>query len=186
MISHIDKNSLCYTPLFCEENAWKLIEHANYTAGIHPVHILFILNPDSTVCLFNQNRAEAGSPVIWDYHVILFAHYHDRPVIFDFDSRCSFPCPVDEYFRLTFPAQDQVAPDLRPMIRAYDAMDYFQRFSSDRSHMLGLISDNEFPDYPPIISTNGSPLWLNECRHTGNKLMNLQHPGDYLATIANH
>jgi len=46
--------------------------------------------------------------VIWDYHVILHSRRGD--MIYDFDSRLGFPCPVDVYVRETMHPEIRLNP----------------------------------------------------------------------------
>lgn len=146
----LEKSSLTYTRLFCEENIWKLVETLQTDAAIQAIDVLFIINDDNTVALFDQQAAEPGTVIIWDYHVILCASQNHQYVIYDFDSRCPFPCEIKVYFDQSFNDWHHLQPEFRPMIRRISARDYLQHFSSDRHHMLGQITNENFPAYPVI------------------------------------
>ena len=159
-----DKTLFKYTSLFCEENIWKLIETLNQDTSIKPVDTLFILNQTNTVALFNQEKALNNTPVIWDYHVILSAEIDNELFIFDFDSHCDFPVSIREYFNKTFIQEDKLKQQYRPLLKVIDAFYYLNHFSSDRSHMLGIIPESEFPDYTIIQPKQHSALTLESCR----------------------
>jgi len=149
-----DKSLFTYTPLFCEENIWKLIEAIQEEIKIRTADVLFIINRNNTVAIFEQIKSIGQQPVIWDYHVILTAYIDQKPYVFDFDSRCQFPCEIDRYFLATFPQNIVLQESYMPEIRRINAEHFFNHFSSDRSHMRGIISESEFPDYEPIQSTH--------------------------------
>ncbi|HEY9200533.1 MAG TPA: hypothetical protein VIQ81_02960 [Gammaproteobacteria bacterium] len=185
-----DYTPLAYTPLFCEENIWKLLE-ASYTRGwqrdaLQPLHVLFIINANNTVALFGQGEAENHQPLIWDYHVILSAMLHGRPVIYDFDSQCDFPADLTSYFYTTFPLHTNLNHEYRPLIRRIDAEAYFQQFSSDRQHMAGVIPESQFPDYPLIHgNSQDSALSLQQCRDLNSPIADSQtlYPYDYFMQL---
>ena len=106
--------------------------------------------------MFNQQSSPAQQPVIWDYHVILLNTSNSQ--VYDFDTRASFISDALHYFDLSFP--ENIKADYQATFRIIPAETYLERFSSDRSHMLGLIEDSQFPDYPAIQSDN--PLYLND------------------------
>lgn len=179
-----------YTPLFCEENIWKLLE-AIYTntwqaGSIQPLHALFIINAKNSVALFGQAKADEHQPLVWDYHVVLSALLHGKPVIYDFDSQCDFPADLTNYFNTTFPLHTNLQHDYRPLIRPIDAEYYFQHFSSDRQHMTGVIPQNQFPGYPVIqADAQLTPLTLQQCRDidqtiSGSRLL---YPYDYFMQL---
>ncbi len=185
-----DKTSLSYTRLFCEENIWKLVEHMNQASeqpdGYRPVEVLFLINPQKTVALYQQTAAPPGHPVIWDYHVILsaraFSGSDDHSLfIFDFDSRLPFPCLMQDYFEATFRDWSLFPEALRPFIRAINADDYINRFDSDRSHMLGVIEENQFPAYAAIRSIEKQRLELSDLFSTDALTeLELYTPDEYL------
>lgn len=176
-----DKTLFKYTALFCEENIWKLIEFFKQDKTIKPVDTLFILNQADTIALFNQTKSINNAPVIWDYHVILSAYIDNELLIFDFDSRCDFPVNISEYFSKTFAQEDTLKQQYRPLVKAIDAFHYLDHFSSNRSHMLGIIPESEFPDYAIIQAQSGDqPLTLETCRkitftHNNQQIFSPEH-----------
>jgi len=163
-----DRSHYLYTPLFCEENICKLVATFYTNKQATPIDVIFIINPSNSVGVFEQRAATGQHPVIWDYHVVLSAVVEEKIVIFDFDSRCAFPTDIQSYFALTFPAQHLLADRYRPWLKCIAARQYLAFFSSDRSHMKGVIPDNEFPPYAIIQSTDTKqPLSLQACIDTG-------------------
>lgn len=186
-MKNIDINSYKYTPLFCEENIWKLIEALYLNKLANPIHVLFIINRSSSIAIFNQKRSLNQKPVIWDYHVILTAQIENSTVVFDFDSKCEFPVDIKEYFNDTFPVNVSLYDSYIPMIKVIKAQDYLSHFHSDRQHMKGLIKSNEYPDYEFITPEyNIEKLSLGNCLDIDNikyKSIILK-PEEYLTLIS--
>ncbi len=149
-----NRNAYTYTPLFCEENIWKLIESFYTNKHVTPIDVLFIINPSNTVAIFEQTLSQGKEPVIWDYHVVLSARFKQKTVIFDFDSRCNFPSEMSQYFASTFPPERPVSNKYQALLKVIPAELYLKKFSSDRKHMTGIISENAFPTYEIIQPTN--------------------------------
>lgn len=147
-----------YTPFFCEENIWQLVNRMS-AEDRNNSHILFITNKYKTCALMNQQAAEEGHCVIWDYHVIL--HNKSTNTIIDFDTRLETNITIEEYFRLTFGYQDKLPPAYRSSIISIKGEVYKEKFSSDRSHMLDEHGHqvNNFPKWPLI--SNGVELTLS-------------------------
>lgn len=185
-----DYTPLAYTPLFCEENIWKLLD-ARYNGAwqadtLQPLHVLFIINKNNTVALFAQGDTDLHQPLVWDYHVILSALLHGKPVVYDFDSQCDFPADLTQYFNSTFPLHSNLQHDYRPLIRPIDAEFYLQHFSSDRQHMSGVIPLSQFPDYPLIqADSQHTALTLQQCRDIDATIADsrLLYPYDYLMQL---
>lgn len=162
------KTQYLYTPLFCEENIWLLLQSLSTTSpttnaatstmvnlkiAIDKMWVLIITNPEQKIALFNQNAAAVNQPVIWDYHVILLAEINHRYLIFDFDSRLPFVTPLQKYLQNTFIPPTQLPQEFIPYIRKVPAQSYRDKFYSDRSHMHNQIDPCQFPSWP-IINTN--------------------------------
>jgi len=166
-----DKSSYTYTPLFCEENIWKLIDalYTNQGLSTKPIDVLFILNQNNSIALFEQKLSTGANPVIWDYHVVLVAKNTSNIVLFDFDSNCSLPKNIADYFHQTFPDNAVLPETVRPLLKPINADYFYKHFYSNRQHMLGKINDSEFPEYE-IIKPDDSidRLTLDECRSTDN------------------
>ena len=178
-----DDTNITYTPLFCEENIWKLAQLLHSRQQAIPLEVLFIINNSNSVALFNQKRSIAQLPAIWDYHVILLTQLCDKYYIFDLDSKCRLPEEINRYFELTFPSNIKLNGPYRPMIRSIKAAYFLDYFTSDRQHMRGIIPDNQFPDYEIIKpSDNNNKLLLETCRDINCSIAHsqLDTPADYL------
>ncbi|KAF8959078.1 N-terminal glutamine amidase-domain-containing protein [Flammula alnicola] len=108
-----------YTSCYCEENVYLLCQSFLQDPSLKDewdVFVVFISNLNKTVALWCQKAARFhGSPVIWDYHVVLVLHprredsdMKARPSehhswVYDFDTRLDLPCLWEEYFSMTFP-----------------------------------------------------------------------------------
>lgn len=153
-----------YTPLFCEENIWLLARHF-IAQGIDAdkLTIVFISNSQQQVAVFNQCNGPADQPIIWDYHVILLSNKSGHYQVYDFDSLAPFPCHIERYLAASFQPQLQIADAYQPRFRLIAADDFIRQFSSDRSHMKGVIKADSFPDYAEIIAVKESiPVTLYE------------------------
>ncbi len=178
----MDKSTLCYTSLFCEENIWKLVEYLQGNNSIIAQDVLFIINPNRHIAIFEQAISNSNLPVIWDYHVILSAYTENGPVIYDFDSRLSFPVDLQTYFSSSFKHWYTLPEEYRPYLRVIEALKYFKNFYSDRSHMKGCIDIDEFPDYPIITPEDKCGiLSLDRCRFVVDEqdFESLIRPNDY-------
>jgi len=84
-----------YTPYYCEENVYLLVEALRSTPGVLATWACFISNEDRRAILFNQKASRQpqhqGSYVIWDYHVVAIARIQEgekeRVVVVDRDSK---------------------------------------------------------------------------------------------------
>lgn len=151
----LDSNNFKYTALFCEENIWHLAKSLTHKgAREEDLTILFISNSTQSVAIFNQKSGLKNEPVVWDYHVVLLNKADDHYIIYDFDSKLKFGINANQYLNFSFPASANTPTQYNAQFRLVKAHDYLTRFSSDRSHMLGVIPHEQFPDYPPINVTN--------------------------------
>ena len=157
---------LPYTPLFCEENIWFLANRLlDEGMQIERMYVLLFSNPAQSIILLQQKAARQMPFIVWDYHVVLQAHHEQTDWIYDFDSRLAFPSPLARYFALTFPEQQCLPGRYHTQIRQIPAMEYLERFYSDRSHMLGKIPQDQFPAYPSITpDPTCRPLTLDDYR----------------------
>lgn len=128
-----------YCPFFCEENIWQLCGEEGLLGAIplQERRVVFISNARRRVEVRRQ-RAGAGGPVLWDYHVVLVA----GGKVWDPDTTLGFPIALDAWIRDSFNPADP------PRFRVIDARTYRERFASDRSHMAG--SGKAPPPWPPI------------------------------------
>ncbi len=155
------KTQYLYTPLFCEENIWQLLQSLSATSAaaktmvnikiaIDKMWVLIITNPEQKIALINQQAAAVNQPIIWDYHVILLAEINHQYLIFDFDTRLSFVTPLQEYLQKTFIPPNKLPQEFIPYIRKVPAQSYLNKFYSDRSHMQNQIDARQFPPWPII------------------------------------
>lgn len=166
-MANFQRESFRYTAFFCEENVWWLVKDL-FARGVdqQAARVLLFSNPQRSIVAMNQRAAEPGGPLIWDYHVVLRAGLGEQDWIFDFDSRLPFPTPAPDYLDATFPAQDKLPAMYRTDVRVIPAAAYLARFFSDRSHMLGILPEADFPDYPIIHPGAGvSAISLAEYRN---------------------
>ena len=179
----LDKNQYHYTSLFCEENIWKLIESCLDNSCIIPIDVLFIINQFNSIALLEQQKSISEQAVVWDYHVVLSAQIENQLVILDFDSRCKFPCKINTYFNSTFANYNNLPNHYRPFLKPIAADYYYQNFTSDRSHMQGIIPQSEFPAYDIILPNNTDNLLsLETCRAFNSAIREsyIQTPLEYL------
>ncbi|MCB1785638.1 MAG: hypothetical protein H6953_06470 [Chromatiaceae bacterium] len=163
LVDDIPRDTLRYTPLFCEENIWWLARTL-VDRGVDPgtLQVWFLTNHARSIVLLEQ-RAGKGRALAWDYHVVLQASAGDGQWIFDFDSRLGFPVPIAEYLRRGFPRQAALPMRFRTWVRRVPAADYLVHFWSDRRHMRGRLRAHDFPGYPPIKAGRGvEPVSLAE------------------------
>ena len=144
-------HGFCYTPLFCEENIWHLANSLiQQNVDSEKLSIVFISNLAQHIAIFNQKSARNQQPVIWDYHVILIRHEQHPALVYDFDSLCSFPIALPQYLNACFPSTLTIHTEYQAQFRLVSAGLFLSQFFSDRSHMLGIIKKENFPDYPII------------------------------------
>lgn len=109
-----------YQPFYCEENIWHAAERAS------ALNVLWISNRQRRVLMMHQ---KAGSPVLWDYHVVLET---TDGHIFDFDTTL-VDTETCRYLSSSFPVTGQHR--FAPMFRVVPASEFRRVFFSDRSHM---------------------------------------------------
>ncbi|WP_194975490.1 protein N-terminal glutamine amidohydrolase [Aquiflexum lacus] len=142
-----------YTKNYCEENIWHLCQHPELAGFVKKV--LFVSSTDKNCAFHFQKDAVDGSPVWWDYHVILYVSKDNSELVFDLDSSLDQPTPLQEYLRLTFKDLDGKSESSHPKFKAIDSEDYISGFFSDRRHMKN--GDGEWifePPQWPIIADN--------------------------------
>jgi len=138
-------NPVRYCAYFCEENVWHLCSDRSATdVAVEERKVVFISNGRGQVVLHHQ-RAGAGGPVVWDYHVVLLA----GGKIWDLDTTLGFGVEVERWVRESFFPID---PDRAPRFRVVDAPTFLKTFASDRSHMKGPDGRplKPPPPWPPI------------------------------------
>ncbi|KAI8364805.1 N-terminal glutamine amidase-domain-containing protein [Radiomyces spectabilis] len=140
MITTLTKKTLTYTSCYCEENIYMLCKELKRIAPneLENCTVVFISNSNRSIPMWMQASSVNGSPVIWDYHVILM--YHDYAAssscIYDFDTRLPFPCDTARYIKASFRPELQLKDEFIRYFRMVPAATYLAYFASDRSHML--------------------------------------------------
>lgn len=98
--------------------------------------VAVVTNPRRAVAMWFQRASERpGRPLLWDYHVIMFARTGRGDVeVWDLDTLLGLPVPAQHYLEASFEAG---APpeELRPRFRLMAASEYRDAFASDRRHM---------------------------------------------------
>lgn len=163
-----------YTSCYCEENIYLACQHLLVSASrcLQDVYAVFISNTTQTVMIWEQRASqygpELGSPVVWDYHVImiLVAAVDDnndthptmaeRTYVVDFDSTLGTLSSWKDYTSRTFRSDLFKAgifdTQLQSMFRIISATRFIDQFASDRSHMMETSEEGvvEFKMPPPV------------------------------------
>lgn len=154
-----------YTPYYCEENVWHLCDELR-RPGVER-RVVFISNPSKQCALWHQRAAHApGEPVLWDYHVILFAR-DEAWRVWDLDTLLGMPVDLRTYLVRTFEEQ-RVPARFMPLFRVLDGDEYLELFSSDRAHMRN--EDGSWKQPPPAwtaIHRPGRPSFMKLVDMTG-------------------
>ena len=168
-----DKSDYLYTALFCEENIW-LLADSLIKEGINAnnIYVLFLGNQNQQISVFNQLSSKPDRAVIWDYHVILLTMIDQSQYIYDFDTRLPFPCKLEHYIHNSFASNTH--KQYVCQFRIIPASLYLSRFYSDRSHMINIIDEKHFPDYPPMLSEKDDKITLT-CLFDVTKSINNTH-----------
>ena len=154
----INTSNCLYTSQFCEENIWHLCQQICADGNFTQSEVIFLSNTNKQIAVYSQQAVPAHQAIIWDYHVILKTNYQNKTVIFDFDSRLSFPCLINDYLSNSLPAH--IPSQFKTQFRLISAELYLTHFFSDRSHMIDLIDKAKFPPYAPILSNHKNNLKL--------------------------
>ncbi|MEM1179499.1 MAG: protein N-terminal glutamine amidohydrolase [Acidobacteriota bacterium] len=157
----LDIQTVAYAANYCEENVWQLSRHPQLPSGIR--YVVFVSNTERTCALWCQRAApEAGSPVVWDYHVLLLVEGRETWV-FDLDSTLGVPVTLERYLAETFPFDGRLEKRLRPTFRLVESGEFRRTFASDRSHMLD--SEGQWRHRPPpwpMIQAPGASMNLSD------------------------
>lgn len=135
--------SALYTPLFCEENVYLLLQSLPPASYLR-AYALFISNPARKSLLFHQRAStrseEYGSYVVWDYHVVAvivpLEGGKEKVLVLDRDSLLGMPVELEgELTPLTSVAgstdclsADYVAATFRPELFASGAFPELKRW----------------------------------------------------------
>ena len=100
-------------------------------------------------CLGSQaaGREEDGL-VMWDYHVILVVRDDTKALVYDLDTRLTFPASFETYCEATFGDENGIPEKFRRKLRVIPGGDYLTGLSSDRRHMRG--EEGEWLKPPPL------------------------------------
>jgi len=149
-IPQFSKSECCYTKQYCEENVYLLCKKFLEEYPDLPSYAVFISNPTRTVAVWQQalEGYDENTPVVWDYHVVLFVECGQRPYIYDLDTRLPFPCEASYYAAQSFHPQGLIRPQFRQKFRVIPAKDFVEGFASDRTHMK-VASTNKWLAVPP-------------------------------------
>ena len=121
-----------YCENFCEENIWQLAGEA----GFEQSQVVFISNPSRSVVFWQQRICKApDQPVTWDYHVVLLNPQDSGWAVWDLDTGLPCPSPATDYLTNTFPHNQEIPSEWRPMFSLIPAALFRSSFSSDRRHM---------------------------------------------------
>ncbi|VDO49942.1 unnamed protein product [Brugia timori] len=149
----LSKYDCDYTPMYCEENIWKLCKKVSALDELNCCSAVFISNKNRMVPLWKQRAAAAGRDyVIWDYHVILLYSKSGLVFVYDFDTTLTFPCDAQTYWTETIRPELNLDANYHRCFRVISGSHYLQHFSSDRSHMLETNGNHKAlpPPWPPI------------------------------------
>lgn len=151
------RTTLPYTPYFCEENVWQLLVHPPLVE--REAYAVIISNAERQVALWSQRAATIpGTPVVWDYHVVVIAPGEEGFEVWDPDCVEGCPLPFLRWREVTFDVARETPEDLAPLFRVVDGREYRARLCSDREHMRA--SDGGFVHEPPPwdpIAPRGEP-----------------------------
>jgi len=139
-----------YQPFYCEENVYHLCREPLF-AG-RRAEVVFISNPGRAVVMWHQRAARRpGSPLFWDYHVVLLA---DAPwEVWDLDTTLGLPVPAADYLAQSF--RDGLPEEIMPRFRVIEAGLFASTFASDRAHMRR--SGGAYKRPPPPLPPIGPP-----------------------------
>lgn len=141
-------NAPRYQAYYCEENAWHLCGDPRLANA--EIEVAIVTNAARMVALWHQRAAtQPGAPVVWDYHVLLFAKDDGGWSTWDLDTTLGMPVPAQRWLDATFL---EVLPRLTPRFQLLSARDYAERFASDRRHMRDEHGQwlQPPPPWPPI------------------------------------
>ncbi|CAH8464314.1 unnamed protein product [Heterobilharzia americana] len=133
----MNKERLTYTPNYCEENVYKLLEYMEESYSANSAYVVFVSNLNRSVGLFSQVKGDPQMDyfIVWDYHVFLILGSVSKYVVYDFDSLLPFPTPFVQYFTHGLRWNSCLPERLHRYFRVIPGVDYLNHFSSDRSHM---------------------------------------------------
>lgn len=149
---------LSYTPFYCEENVWHLL--ADERLAERERYAVFVSNEERQVAMWCQRAALLpGTPVVWDYHVVVVARGEGGFEVWDPDCVVGFRLPVSRWLKVSFGLAPDVPGDLHPRFRVVDGDEYRARLSTDRAHMRAPEGSliREAPPWPLILPAREPP-----------------------------
>uniref|UniRef100_A0A0X3NV35 Protein N-terminal glutamine amidohydrolase n=1 Tax=Schistocephalus solidus TaxID=70667 RepID=A0A0X3NV35_SCHSO len=170
----INRDICVYTPQYCEENVYKLLENIEI-ASESDFYAVFISNPKKQVPLFCQRKGDENEDnlVLWDYHVIAIRWLPTSSLVYDLDTTLDFPTSFKNYWNNAIRPNHCFREPFFRFFRVVARTCFLNNFASDRSHML-LEGDPARwlappPPYAPIHGVEVPP----EVTHTLPKFMNI-------------
>jgi hypothetical protein len=103
----------------------------------------------------------AGSPVVWDYHVVALTSSVEGWQVWDLDSTLGMPVPASTWLDATFAGSEGLLPQFRPWFRVVPRDELLATFASDRAHMRDPEGgwQQPPPPWPPIGAERESNLF---------------------------
>ncbi|OON14743.1 hypothetical protein X801_09468, partial [Opisthorchis viverrini] len=150
MPSSVDRrHNFPYTPNYCEENVYLLLEKLMKQSDSGEFHVVFVSNSNASVALFGQRKGDPfhNYVIVWDYHVFLIHSVHDEHWVYDFDAILEFPSSFADYCVHGLLENKKLPECLRRQYRVVPGSKYLAYFASDRRHMRR--PDGEWIAPPP-------------------------------------
>lgn len=173
----INSNTCVYTPCYCEENVWKLVETIQKRSEetLNNCYVVFVSNNRTFVPLWKQKAStKEDGFVIWDYHVFLVYEGQNDNWVYDLDSQLPFPCKFVKYCKETFRSDNDIKPEFHRFLRVIRGSDYIKYFASDRRHMRH--EDGSWLQPPPTYS----PISTKDSVHNLPEYISMSNKSDYL------
>lgn len=137
--NHVDaflaaQGLLRYQPYWCEENVWQLLGEARLEG--RDAHAVVVSNPTGSVAMWGQRAALVpGTPVVWDYHVLVIVRGDDEWEAWDHDHTGGRRTRLATWLAASFGHVEQLPDEFHPRFRVVDASTWRSELSSDRHHM---------------------------------------------------
>lgn len=154
----LDLKSVPYTKFYCEENAWKLVEHISKNCeDFSKCYVIICSNDKKRVPFFHHKTGKVENMYmqIWDYHMfIVWKESKEQVVVYDLDSCLPFPIEFSQYIQLALQLDlmKRMNEEFQRSYRIIKGQDFLSQFASDRSHMIE--SNGSYyappPEYAPI------------------------------------
>ncbi|GFR81341.1 protein N-terminal glutamine amidohydrolase [Elysia marginata] len=151
-----------YTACYCEENVWKLAAFVKENCSLGELskcYCVFISNKSKKIPLWQQKASrDSDGLVVWDYHVIFVYQEGLKSLVFDLDTKLSFPCTMREYATACIGDEKTLKQQYKRMFRVIPVAEFLSTFASDRSHMINEKGEwlSPPPKYPPISCSDST------------------------------